>query len=588
VNDYESPELIEVVPGSMTFERQTVKKGTWGMRGVLVAATAAVGLGGFFAVNTALSEPAGPETPVAAVGQMFEALANEDMLGMTDVLLPSERESMIEPSLALFEELRRLEIVSVDADVADVEEIDIQIEGLELFATPITEGLMIVTPTAGTISASGTGELPFGIASPEAIEAWSEEPQSMVDEDVRIAVVEDNGSWYVSLHYSVAEQARLESGEAAPVLGAGPAPVGAETPEAALEQIIRKAAELDPTAVLGMVDLVEARAFYDYSCLYLPEMERGADELQESVNEQGVSWSIEGLAVSSKEVRGRTVATVDGVTFSATDGVDSVRVTLADGCLTYEMGDESDSLCSGEDMDLGASLGRLDLDELNTGVTVVQRDGRWYVSVVPTVIYGYRDLLALLEPSDIDSFFDEVATFNDLGPRFLFGQIGAGSSSTAEAFTAIESSVAESEESSEDWEPEEWEQEEREEDEWEEPASDDSVVPADASSYGQALDSWYYFDSSLLPADVVITWVVTDDRSVDVVTLSDETAVQALLAVVQTDEEWIEASSEGWPEGTSVFRRWESETILFNGNHILGHWDLESELARVVVAGFAN
>jgi hypothetical protein len=86
----------------------------------------------------------------------------------------------------------------------------------------------------------------------------------------------------------------------------------------------------------------------------------------------------------------------------------------------------------------------------------------------------------------------------------------------------------------------------------------------------------------------VITWVVTDDRSVDVVTLSDETAVQALLAVVQTDEEWIEASSEGWPEGTSVFRRWESETILFNGNHILGHWDLESELARVVVAGFAN
>jgi len=77
----------------------------------LVAAALAVAGGGAFAVTRALSEPAGAQTPEEAVDQLFEAVENDDLVGLTEVMLPSERESLIDPMVDLFTELERLEVL---------------------------------------------------------------------------------------------------------------------------------------------------------------------------------------------------------------------------------------------------------------------------------------------------------------------------------------------------------------------------------------------------------------------------------------------------------------------------------------------
>ncbi len=172
------PTLLDESGAVLVSTTSVQKKGHWGLRVGMLAATVAVAGAGAFAVKTALGEPAGPQSPEEAVTQLFEALGNEDLLGMTEVMLPSERESMVEPGLAIFSELQRLEVVDAEANLGQMQYFDVTIEGLELTSTPVAAGLTMVETTGGMISASGSGAVPLADRFDLDTDAWIEEPTS--------------------------------------------------------------------------------------------------------------------------------------------------------------------------------------------------------------------------------------------------------------------------------------------------------------------------------------------------------------------------------------------------------------------------
>lgn len=425
-SDPTQPQLLQDTSfDGATVHDQAEKKSSIAGRVGLVAAALAVAGGGAFAVTRALAEPAGAETADEAVTQLFEAVENDDLIGLTEAMLPSEREAVIDPMIDLFSELERLEILDEDvdlesrADEAGSDGIDFSVSGLDYTTTVVGEGVVNVQLTGGIVSVTGdVSDLPFGdrataeIGEENMSESLDEEIVNFAEEpDAQFTVVEEDGSWYISLWYSVAEAAREEAGEPVPAFGAGVAPVGGDTPEDALRVMMEAAVDLDAEGVIAAMDPAEFRALHDYAPLFLGDADEAAAEFRQMLNDEGVTYSLDRLDLSSADVRGRTVVSVDGFAVSAFAEGESFSLDYDGNCFTVILGSEIDETCldglrdelAGEDI----PEAYLDLvTDSNSGVTVVERDGQWFVSGLPTIIGAYTDLLASLEPQDIDDLTD--------------------------------------------------------------------------------------------------------------------------------------------------------------------------------------
>ncbi len=405
------PLLLDDAGGVLVSSTTVQKASPLGLRAGLMAATLILGGAGMFAVNSALSAPAGPRTPEEAVTQLFEALDNEDLLGMAEVLLPSERASLVEPSVAIFSELQRLGVMEQEVDLHRLSYLDVEVEGLELTVTPVADGLAVVKTTGGTVTASGDGAVPlaerFGLGGG----SWESGAVSLASQPATIAVVSEDGYWYASIYYSLGEAARAEVGGPVPVLGAGPVPVGAESPEALMAALVDRSLHLDAEGVIALVDPVEARALYDYSYLFLDDLDRAADDLRGMLESQQLSWSVDGPASSTSEVNGRTLVQIDNLDLRVQQGgAPMADVTFDGNCVMATLDgaarpdDDTQQYCANELIGVGGSdAGR----QFWTGAwTVVERDGRWYLSVVSSLLAGVNDGLVSLEPADIDAMVD--------------------------------------------------------------------------------------------------------------------------------------------------------------------------------------
>lgn len=445
-----------------TVQDQVEKKSSIAGRVGLVAAVLAVAGGGAFAVTSALSDPAGAQTPEEAITQLFEAVENDDLIGLTEAMLPSEREALIDPMVDLFAELERLEILDEDvdlearADEAGSDGIDFSVSGLDFTTAVIGEGVVNVQLTGGIVTVAGdVSDLPFGdrataeIGAENLSESLDEEIVNFAtEEDAQFTVVEEDGSWYISLWYSVAEAIREEAGEPAPNFGSGVVTVGGTTPEDALRVMMEAAVALDAEGVVAAMDPNEFRALHDYAPLFLDDADSAAADFRQMLAEEGITYSLDRLDLSSSDVRGRTVVSVDGFAVSATSSTENENFSLDfDGdCITIVTGSEIDEQCIEEvrselsEAD-GIPEAYLDLiDNSDSGVTVVERDGAWYVSGFPTIIGAYTDVLASLEPQDIDDLADFFgSSFQDafeLGNP-LFGEFN-GDNDPFGDFTTIE------------------------------------------------------------------------------------------------------------------------------------------------------
>ncbi len=439
---------------------EIVRKSNTGMRlGLAGALLAVTGFGGF-AVKTALSEPAGPETPEQAMEAFFEAFANEDVVGMAETLLPSEREAYIDPTLAITDELERLEIFGKDVEIATFGTLDITVEELVVQSTHLAEGFAMVESTAGTVHVIGGIEDVEALATigewlGEEPEPSSDEVTDLSEEPLEMVAVEQNGVWYLSLTYSAAEEIRTDAGKPLPSFGAGPTPIGGATPETAIENFVNEMVDLDLEGMLTQLDPEEMRALYDYAPLFMSSTQAEIDGMLNEMRAEGVSWGITDLQLRTDDSRGRTIVLLDGLTFEASFDDNEISATFAGECVSIKasgemVGDVDESFCEGDELaaDEIAPLADLGLDHIEfpeLGITVVQRGDSWYISSAPTVLFSIVDVLAVLEPADIDALKDAGSdVFDQLNQLDPFAMGGFGQSPQGQ-FVEIEDAIGDTE-----------------------------------------------------------------------------------------------------------------------------------------------
>lgn len=270
--------------------------------GVACLAAVALLVAALVLVRRAGSEQAGADSPESAAEALFAALENEDLVAFAELLHPGERRTVAEPAFEIVDELVRLELLDPSLDLSGVAGIDIRIEGLQyrIDSLPGVVDLREVVIEAGTFSAVTNGrELPIG---PTLRERFGDEIDALDAADtadvgepsgtgIGPILVEHDGRWYVSLWHSVAETARRAAGidtvPAEPV-----PPVGADSPEAAIDATIAAASGLDLGTIIGMLDPEEMAALARYAPLFLDDAQTELDELLADIAAADIEWSI--------------------------------------------------------------------------------------------------------------------------------------------------------------------------------------------------------------------------------------------------------------------------------------------------------
>ncbi|MCP5029318.1 MAG: hypothetical protein GY929_23845 [Actinomycetia bacterium] len=414
-----------------------IERSPIGARAAVVVVVLALVGAGLYGVRSFLT-PAGADTSTEAVQQFLDAVAEEDVVGAVELLAPAERRSFGQPLLDIVDELARLEILDPDLDLSNVSGIDIEFRDVVLSSEPLGPGVELVHIDSGRATVSvEPGDLPIGpvitdVSDDLELGSSTQDSEPMATGDDGIVVIEQDGRWYVSMWYSVAELARRGTGAALPTFGAGPTPVGGEDPEAALRGLIEAGIDLDLEAIITMLAPDEAAALYDYSPLFLDEAQAGLDDMA-SYGPIGVSWGLTELTTTSRRDGDRAVVMVERFGFEVSSPDLSADVLWDGQCLTYEVieggyVDVGDS-CA-EQAEAVAGLGiempsfLTDLDAGGMGVVTRQVDGRWYVSPFETAFDSYLTILRQLERRDLDEMVDfmgEMAFMGLMGPTLPQG-----------------------------------------------------------------------------------------------------------------------------------------------------------------------
>ncbi len=574
---------FEGVDNTVTVEDR-VQSSSLAGRLTLVALALLVVAGAGFAVTRALAAPAGAASPREAADSFFAAVDNDDILGIIEQMPPSERASMIEPGGAILTELERLGVIEVDPNGAT--ELDMVVDDLQIVTTTLGPGVASAEIVGGTITTTGdlTGLVRVGEAlddlfpsDPDTKTPATTEILDFGDEPLTLGIVEEDGSWYVSLWYTVAELARADSGAALPEIGGGPVPVGASTPAGAVQALVDEAASFDLAGVISMVDPEEFRALYDYSSLFLADAQ---DALDEELATNGVVIRLERLDAEAVERRGRQVVVVDGIEISATDGDQEVSMSYADGCFTVIVDNEIDQRCDDDLPDEVFGGSPFETSEL--GATVVERDGRWYVSGMPTVLYGYADILAQIDRADVDAFVDTwgelLEGLAEAGMGGLFSDEDAFDEFDEDAFDQFD------EEAFDDLDPV---------DPGERPAFFD-VDPIDAAFFQPEMDlfandpsAYFGFSTDLDPVAYTSGWTPDFDTVIDIARFAEGSG-SMLIADLEADQFYEPIELPGLPDDAVAFTWPDVDYMVVRGDVVVSTWsemDLDVLLAHVQRVG---
>lgn len=397
--------------------------------GLGIGALAVVAGGAFAAFSLSSSESGSPEDPVR---ELLAALDEGDVLGALEQLEPGERDALRDPMVDLVDALNRLEILE-GASLDQLEGIDLGFADVELSSEEVADGIAHVRIEGGRASYEfDPAELPLGdfvtqFLDPADLEASSDEEPLESDDDY-VATVERDGEWYVSIGYTIAEDAREQAGRSFEELGEGIEADGAESPEGAIEELLAAIEAKDLERAIALLAPGEMGAVQRYAALFLDE---GAGSL---FAEAEVEIGEPELEVQGDGDRRKVLVSIPS--FRAVD--EGASVVYEDGCITFE--DEETprtEVCNGDDP--LAVLGRaglpVDLFDLPPfpqlsivedpppyGVIVTEVDGEWYVSPVGTALTALADTFAAMERTDLDTI---VAWVTGLQEAFVQG-VGGG------------------------------------------------------------------------------------------------------------------------------------------------------------------
>jgi hypothetical protein len=446
---HDSPPIATVVPAGTAGKRSKGK-----VIGGLIAVVALLGAGGFAVSKIVAGDDGGASSPSEVGTQLMDSLAAEDALGVVDLLLPGERETMRQPLIDFVDHLKRLKVVDESADLGKVGGIDLSFQDVqvETTATNVDDISDIHITGTGTASVDGA-KVPIGdLLIDKAFDGERPDLDSeaqTTDIDWNLATVERDGRWYLSAFYSIAENARHGAGEI-PAVGV---PLnGSDTPEDAVRTMLDAITDLDLEGLIGSLNPNEAEALQRYAPMFLDDASNSIDQVDPGIQISDMKFSVNGSG-------DRRSVTVDAATIKAGTGDDAVTVEKKDGCVTMTHGDEVTNTCDGANS-IDAAIAGLGLGENSdlkafittvqnafsdmkpVGITVQKVGGQWYVSPVGTFADVLLAALAALDNQELTAIIDaavklsgSVLTGGLLGDTSLAGSSDSGNSDTGNSDT---------------------------------------------------------------------------------------------------------------------------------------------------------
>ena len=400
---------------------------------VVLVAILAVLAGGVFAVSALTggdSGGGGAKDPESAVQDLFDAVSKSDALGTLDSVAPSERGALKDPLVEMVDQLKRLEILGQNFDLSSIGGVKLSVSDLRLSSETLAPGVSAVTIEGGhSIGSIDPSAFPFGAFIRDHVDVGSLQPSqdsgdlTSADQGQPpvIVTLQEGGKWYVSLWFSIAENARVAAGADEPDF-ANPLPgEGSDTPEDAVKAVIDAGSQLDLERLVALTPPDEMKALHTYAPLFLDDAQAGINSFLE---DQGISYSFDITDFqASSDVNGDVARVeVQKLGFDAQFRYQGTTVDVTskgDGCvdLTVDDGTSNDSrsFCTG---DLDQSLGESGIDlpqvikdlpgKLHSAMVVTKVDGKWYVSPIRTSAGVFIDLAKALDRQDLDDLVDFV------------------------------------------------------------------------------------------------------------------------------------------------------------------------------------
>lgn len=444
------------VEPALTLDTETEVRSGGGRGGrVLAGVLGVVALvaGAVFAVTQLGASGAG--SPEEAVDALLAAASDEDVLGMLAALDPGERDALQGPVEDLVGELERLEVLDDSFELSGVAGIDYEFTDVTYRVEDVRGDLARVYFTGGTVSYAVDGEqIPIGAFVRDTVDRFGGSLELEFDESDAIAddgtflVARDTGDgWRVSIGYTIAEHARLDAGLPLPTDGIEP--VGADSPEAAVEGMLRSLAGFDLEGVLARLSPGEFGALQDYAPLFIAP---AVDELRAAGEEFAIE--IDDLELRSEGSGDRSTVYVDGFAVTvASDGI-SAAVEYGDGCLSIggdmdELGlagspFEDGPVCIDDLEEIGAEMGFAGdvfgedlgaLEDLSLPIGTAKVDGGWYVAPIASLLDGMVGGLESLDRAALDDFVAMAEGFFFLGESFEeFEEVGEAIGESPEDF----------------------------------------------------------------------------------------------------------------------------------------------------------
>lgn len=427
-----------VVPNSEVLGH---KRSKGKMIGGLVAVVALLGAGGFAVTRIVAGNDGGADNPTEVGSELMKALGEEDVLGVVDLLLPGERETMRQPLLDMVDNLKRLEIVDGTATLDKIGGLDIGFEGVEVEpqTTNVDDITNIRITGVGTVSVDGQ-QVPIGpLLIDEAFGGERPDMDSDPQEstiDWKVTTVKRDGRWYLSLFYTLAETFRDQGGQDIPE--ASVVARGADAPEGAVQAMFDAVSDYDLEALIAGLNPNEAEALQRYAPLFV-------DDAQNAIDDAVGTFHVE-ITDAKYTVNGtgdRRSVGIDAITVHAYGNEEDVTVKISDGCAVVTVdGDTIDSCEDKESIDSTLeALGLGDNEELQSlidtikrsfadmrpiGLTVQQVDGKWFLSPIGTFADGLLSVMSALDKGELTEIIHGISAVaeSDLFTTGIFGEGG--------------------------------------------------------------------------------------------------------------------------------------------------------------------
>ncbi len=420
-------------------------------------------------------------TPEQAIETFYKSFENGDAIGLAKTLAPGERDVMLDSMVPMLAEMSRLKVLEKDFDPAKIKGYTAKLSAFKATSTVVRPDLAHVVVTSGKLSTTfNPNDLPFGdfvrkLGGDDLKKSKSTTQSSDIGSkaDNPFVVQKIGKRWYLSLNYSIAESARLQSEDVykVPLKGAGVAAKGAATPEAAVSDMMQAMADLNARRIIELLPPDEFAALHDYAGQFIDSADDGVKEvskkyklkvtpklLTSKIADDRVVVTINDLPFNLKvddpelKVRANYAAKVLDASIDTKDGSkgkvtwrnqildgsftspegEKVSAKYAKECLTITVDGDEKKGCGQEGLaklfsDITGQ--QIDTSTLNTdglgfsskckptnngkptiGFTVIKREGAWYVSPTRTVLDSVTAVMKKLEPKDIECLRDQIET----------------------------------------------------------------------------------------------------------------------------------------------------------------------------------